>query len=196
MPSTELHKLSKRKREILNAAATLFRYNGYAATSMRDLSEAVGLEVSSLYSHIKSKEEILITLCFHCAELYSQGLSQIMEMDTGPMEKLDFIVDLHINIAIDHPSSITVFNDEWKHLPTVELESFLTMRKEYEKSIQDIIQEGIVAGVIYRYPVDIIMNTMLSAMRWIHYSHQDFDATQRSHTQRVIKNLLRNGIEV
>ena len=187
-------KISKRKREILNAAAILFRYKGYAATSMRDLAEKVGLEVSSLYSHIKSKEEILTTLCFHCANLYSQGLNQIMDMDTDPMQKLDAIMDLHINIAIDHPSSITVFNDEWKHLGAADLAEFLKVRKRYEKAVKSVLQEGIDGKVFKKYPLDILMNTILSAMRWIHYSNSEYNKIERSTVQRTVKNIVVSGI--
>lgn len=188
-------KISKRKREILNAAAILFRYKGYAATTMRDLAEKVGLEVSSLYSHIKSKEEILSTLCFHCASLYSDGLNQIMEMDSNAMEKIDAIMDLHINIAIDHPSSITVFNDEWKHLSPEDLTLFLKIRKGYERSVKAILQQGVSTKLIKEYPLDILMNTILSAMRWIHYSNQDYDPVERSVVQSTVKNLIRSGIK-
>lgn len=192
MPKT---KISKRKKEILNAAAVLFRYKGYAATSMRDLAEKVGLEVSSLYSHIKSKEEILTTLCFFCGELYSEGLERIMEMDADALQKIDAIMDLHINIAIDHPSSITVFNDEWKHLSENELKEFLQVRKRYEKGIKSILQEGIDNQILKEFPLDIFMNTLLSAMRWIHYSNQDYNPAQRSGVQSTVKNLIRHGIK-
>lgn len=192
MPKT---KISKRKREILNAAAVLFRYKGYAATTMRDLAEKVGLEVSSLYSHIKSKEEILTTLCFHCGDLYSEGLHQILEMEGNALQKVDAIMDLHINIAIDHPSSITVFNDEWKHLSQNELQQFLLVRKNYEKGVKSILQEGIDAKLFKDFPLDIFMNTLLSAMRWIHYSNQDYSPMERSAVQRTMKEMVLGGIK-
>lgn len=191
MPKT---KISKRKREILNAAAVLFRYKGYAATSMRDLAEKVGLEVSSLYSHIKSKEEILTTLCFHCGDLYSDGLQQILEMEGDALQKIDAIMDLHINIAIDHPSSITVFNDEWKHLSQNELHEFLQVRRSYEKGVKSVLQEGIDCNLLNDYPLDIMMNTLLSGMRWIHYIKTEGNQIDSKSTRIVIKNILLKGI--
>ncbi len=191
MPKT---KISRRKREILNAAAVLFRYKGYAATSMRDLAEKVGLEVSSLYSHIKSKEEILTTLCFHCGDLYSEGLEKIIEMDADALQKIDAIMDLHINIAIDHPSSITVFNDEWKHLSENELQQFLQVRRNYEKGIKQILQEGIDCNLLKDYPLDILMNTMLSSMRWIHYIKTDNNPIDTKITRDIVKKMLLNGV--
>lgn len=46
------------KKEILKAAAYLFMTNGYDGTSIAQISEAVGIQKASLFSHIKSKEEL------------------------------------------------------------------------------------------------------------------------------------------
>ena len=52
-------KKASKKELILQKAATMFRQKGFAATSMRDLAETVGIEAASLYNHIQSKSEIL-----------------------------------------------------------------------------------------------------------------------------------------
>ena len=53
------NKRNNRKDVILNSAAILFKAKGYAATSMRDLAEEVGIEAASLYNHISGKAQIL-----------------------------------------------------------------------------------------------------------------------------------------
>ncbi len=45
--------------EILNVALELFSVNGYEATSISQLADAVGIRKASLYSHFSSKQEIL-----------------------------------------------------------------------------------------------------------------------------------------
>ena len=54
MAKVQRRKASK-KELILEKAATMFRQKGFAATSMRDLAETVGIEAASLYNHIRSK---------------------------------------------------------------------------------------------------------------------------------------------
>ena len=62
MPSSP----KKTKKELVfEAAGKLFMEKGYLAASMRELAERVGLEqASSLYNHLKSKEEVLRKICF------------------------------------------------------------------------------------------------------------------------------------
>jgi len=44
---------------ILDTAARLFRQDGYAATSLRDIATACGMKAGSLYYHFASKDEII-----------------------------------------------------------------------------------------------------------------------------------------
>ena len=48
--------------EILEAALDLFSVNGYEATSISQLADAVGIRKASLYSHFANKQEILDTV--------------------------------------------------------------------------------------------------------------------------------------
>ena len=50
------------KQEILEAALELFSVQGFEATSISQISSAVGVRKASLYSHFESKQAILDTL--------------------------------------------------------------------------------------------------------------------------------------
>ena len=50
------------KDRILEISLKLFSDKGYAALSMRDLSEAIGIRASSIYYYFKSKQEIFDAL--------------------------------------------------------------------------------------------------------------------------------------
>ncbi|WP_151638205.1 MULTISPECIES: TetR/AcrR family transcriptional regulator [Noviherbaspirillum] len=45
--------------QILHAAASLFRNQGYAATTLRQIADAAGIKAGSIYYHFSSKDEIL-----------------------------------------------------------------------------------------------------------------------------------------
>ncbi len=53
---------SNTRKEILEAALDYFSVNGYEATSISQLADAVGIRKASLYSHFTNKQEILDTV--------------------------------------------------------------------------------------------------------------------------------------
>ena len=55
VPTRRRHDLSS----LLEVAAAVFTERGYDGTSMEDLSRATGLSKSSLYHHIRSKDQLL-----------------------------------------------------------------------------------------------------------------------------------------
>ena len=53
---------SNTRDEIIEAALDLFSVNGYEATSISQIADAVGIRKASLYSHFANKQEILDTV--------------------------------------------------------------------------------------------------------------------------------------
>ncbi|MFI7100696.1 TetR/AcrR family transcriptional regulator [Streptomyces sp. NPDC050161] len=53
---------ARTREDILRVALKLFTEKGFEATSIRDISEALGLTKSALYYHFRNKEEIVVSL--------------------------------------------------------------------------------------------------------------------------------------
>ena len=63
---------SNTKQEILEASLELFSTQGYEATSISQIAEAVGIRKASLYSHFASKQAILDALMQITLEQYER----------------------------------------------------------------------------------------------------------------------------
>ncbi len=59
------------KQEILNASLNLFSVQGFEATSISQIADAVGIRKASLYSHFENKQAILDTLVEEVLEQYA-----------------------------------------------------------------------------------------------------------------------------
>jgi AcrR family transcriptional regulator len=185
---------SIRKQEIRTAAAKLFREKGFTASSVRDIANAVGLGAASLYNHIGSKDELLTTICFRCAEMFSDGMVEIDSRNVSPAEKLEALIRLHINIALHDNSSVTVFNDEWRHLQEPALSEFLTMRRAYERTYLRIIQDGISQGLFIETDPQLMYQVILSSLRWLHMPGVKKTKLTEDQLATQIINILIKGI--
>ena len=94
-----------RKEQVIRKAAELFKEKGYAAASMRDLAQLLGIEAASLYSHIKSKEEILQKICFRMANAFFKNLDSVEQDNLSPTDKLNQAIRKHIEILTKNPAA-------------------------------------------------------------------------------------------
>lgn len=187
--------MTKSKKEVIQiAAARLFRDRGYAATSMRDLAEAVQLKASSLYNHIKGKEEILQAICFETANRFLMAMESIEQEDISNTEKAKKLIRLHVKTAMEDATSITAFNDEWRHLSEPHLSEFMAIRKTYENKFKAIIKQGIDNNEFKPIQPVIILYTFLSSVRWLYdWYNPNGDITSNDVEENIV-DILMDGI--
>src|SRR6187402_795206 len=135
-----------RKEQVIRKAAELFRIKGYAASSMRDLAQMLGIEAASLYSHIRSKEEILQNLCFDMATEFRKSLEEVEKQNVGASEKLKNGIIGHIQVMAKDLTASAVFMNEHRHLSAPFLRDFLLLRINYINRFKTIIEEGVKKG--------------------------------------------------
>lgn len=154
-----------RKRQIELLATDLFREKGYAAASMRDLANTIGIEAASLYSHIKSKEEILQRICFRVANKFMEN---ILLANTGSAtERLEMAIIGHVKVITDDIAGTAVFWNEWKHLSEPHISEFQAMQQDYEKGFKRIISDGISSREFRNIDNSFMAMTLLSALNGI-----------------------------
>ena len=185
-----------KKQIILEAAAILFREKGYAATSMRDLAETVQLKASSLYNHISGKEEILLAICFENANRFLNEMEEVEREEIKATEKIKKLLSLHIRLAMKEVTSITAFNDEWRHLSEPHLSQFKQIRKEYENRFITIIKAGINNGEIIKTNPTILLHTIFSASRWLYDWYKPDGKLKPSEIEADIISLLMKGFSI
>lgn len=154
-----------KKDAIITKAAALFRKKGFAATSMRELAETVGVEAPSLYNHIGSKSEILQVICFKVANEFNAHMIQVENSTGTALAKLEKLIRFHINMIIDEYDEVFVANHEWKQMEEPFLSNFLTQRKNYEGSMIVIITAGIKKKELKKLHPYVAVLTILSAVR-------------------------------
>ncbi|MFT5332667.1 MAG: AcrR family transcriptional regulator [Halioglobus sp.] len=137
---------SKARNNIVKHAALLFSEMGYTGTTMRDIAEKVGVLPGSLYSHIKSKEELLLDIVSSGIESFLQIESDVNKMTGTPEEKLRFAIGRHVEVVAVDPAKMLIVFHQWRYLTGPNLRKAKKMRRNYAKLYADLLKEGIGTG--------------------------------------------------
>ena len=78
---------SKRRREILNAARTLFRTKGYNGTTMEEIAREAELSPGALYLYFNNKEELWASLSFEVLEYVNETIERVYNEKGQSAEK-------------------------------------------------------------------------------------------------------------
>jgi AcrR family transcriptional regulator len=83
------------RQDLIDAALSLFSRQGYAATTVRQIAEAVGVRDSAIYAHFNAKTELLEALIYQSdlPGIESAGLDVAMLGNQNPSKALPEFVD-------------------------------------------------------------------------------------------------------
>lgn len=128
--------------EIIEAAAVLFSGKGYAATSMQDVADAVGMLKGSLYYYIKTKDDLLFAVLNDVHERGLGSAAQLLESKLDPIGMVRAFVERHVLFTAHHHVSVTVFFQDFRALSEPRKEAILRERDSFESSLRSLIEAG------------------------------------------------------
>ena len=138
-----------RRREIEDAASSLFREHGYSGTSVRDIARALDIQGASLYSHVDSKQDVLWSIVEGTATRFENAADAAIA-DLGPLAdpsaRLSGLVHAHVGVVTDDVGRASVFVHEWRSLGSERRSEIARRRDAYEARFRTIIDDGVEAG--------------------------------------------------
>lgn len=133
--------LSDKHRDILEAAATLFAERGYAATSVRDIGERVGLLGGSLYHYIKSKEALFIRIHDIALQIAEDRIRVAISPLSEPWQRLEAACMTMLEIQLD-PNSLTMpLMNDFASVPSEVRQRLVEKRDAFEVIFRDLIAD-------------------------------------------------------
>jgi len=150
-----------RRDEIVQTAAQLFASQGYDATGVAELGDAVGLGRGALYYYIESKENLLALIHDRViVEVLAAG-EETVALEASASERLRILGRRLVNIIASFPDHVWVFLHEFRSLQGQAAEDFRTSRRTFERAIERILIDGVDSGEFQ------IANTRLTALGWL-----------------------------
>ncbi len=140
--------------DVVDQAMDVFWRRGYAATSVRDLTEATGIAPSALYRTWGDKHGLFLKTIDRYAQMRAEGFERALGRDGNALEILRaWIVDMVKQISDDPDGKGCLMVNTVAELGVGDPDAVIRARSAFEAlrdAIADLIDRGVARGDITR----------------------------------------------
>ncbi|MBV9921003.1 MAG: TetR/AcrR family transcriptional regulator [Pseudonocardia sp.] len=142
----------ERRAEIVRAAARIFMENGFRATKLNDIAEALNMDRASLYYYVGGKEELFHEVVGGAVAANADAAEAIRRGPGTAPEKLHtLITSLMVSYAENYPFLYVYIQENLSTVSPDRSSWSREMRrhnKRYENAVVEIVQSGIDEGSV------------------------------------------------
>lgn len=151
---------------VLRAAAHLFRQQGYARTTVRDLARVVGIQSGSLFHHFKTKEDILCAVMEEAIIHNTARLQAAQAQSAECRQQLRGLIRAELlSINGDTGDAMAVLVFEWASISAERQQALLARREVYDGIWLAVLERARKEGLIRHEP--LLWRRLLSgAIAW------------------------------
>jgi len=141
--------VGEKKWEIVKAAAGLFIRKGTLNTGVRDIAEASGITVGTLYHYFKSKDDIIKAFL----DFAVLGTNEFINMTAEalaklkPEEALRRAISLYLEYTNEAQSIVLFWHQETRNLPEGERKRLLENEMALATMLEKLVERGCKEGV-------------------------------------------------
>ncbi|MGE5146373.1 MAG: TetR/AcrR family transcriptional regulator [Candidatus Eiseniibacteriota bacterium] len=136
-------------KEVLEQAALLFASKGFAATSLQDVAEAIGLSRPALYYYFPSKNALLAAMVEDVTVAAVTMLAEIRNnVELGPEERLRRAVESLVLWSLERPNRFKVIDRAEELLPPDISATHEAAKRQVLQAMSTLIADGVAAGIL------------------------------------------------
>ncbi|MDR3716728.1 MAG: TetR/AcrR family transcriptional regulator [Puia sp.] len=183
------------RERIIYQAIGLFRTLGFQGTSIRDLANASNLETASLYSHFRSKEEILREICVSVSYKIETHMLDVDAGQKSKLEELEGFMQRYMELLRIDPDRIYIYEHEAQHVKEPTHSYIQKKKRDFRSRLTSLLQEGVDRGEIRAVDPETTTVAILAGLRAIENWHNAENDVFEKAAKNIIKYLLR-GIRI
>jgi AcrR family transcriptional regulator len=138
--------LAYKRERILEEAVKLFYERGFTGTTLDDIAAELGVTKPFIYTHFRSKTELLAALCKPTIELSLGAVTQAASGPGSPTERLYRAIAGFTEVVLSRQANIAIYFREEKNLSPEALGEINGLRKRFDRVLSKLLAEGVAAG--------------------------------------------------
>jgi AcrR family transcriptional regulator len=157
---------TKRRVEILRAAAVCFRRRGYHGASVEQIAQELGMRKGNLYYYFRDKEEILFFCHDYSLDVLLERLAEVESREASADAKLRQLIVAFVHMILDelHGTALTM---DLHALSPAHFEKVVAKRDRFDRGLRAVIRHGVRDGVFHDRDPKLVTFAILGAANWI-----------------------------
>lgn len=138
--------IAYKRERILEEAVSLFYAHGFTGTTLDDIAAELGVTKPFIYTHFKSKNELLAAVCLPTIERSVAAIENADNTEGTPTEKLRLAIAGFTRVIMERQPAIAIFFREEKNLAPEALAEIIQAQKRFDRLLSKLLTEGVAAG--------------------------------------------------
>jgi AcrR family transcriptional regulator len=155
----------KRER-IISTAVELFYHNGLSQTTLEAVAEKMGVTKPFIYSHFKSKNELLAEICSRGIRASLDVLNRVVVLEASITQKVTVLAHDFMLAVLDNQGPIAIYNREQKSLLAQDNDALDAMRREFNARFCVLLSEGVSTGEFVIEDVNVTSLAIIGMISW------------------------------
>src|SRR5690625_2782206 len=135
----DIQLVKKRRKQIIKASMTLFKEKGYHRTTTREIANASGFSIGTLYEYIRTKEDVLYLVFESINDSVYSHLKQAINKEEPSRDWLKRIIESYFRLMNDMQEEVIILYQEVKSLHDEMKSAILKKEKEMVKLLKEAI---------------------------------------------------------
>lgn len=176
--------VTRRRRQIVDAAVELFIARGFHKTTTRQIAQAAGISIGLLYEYVASKEDVLYLVCDAIHTEIEQGVAEALDRATGGRNPLAEVIREYFMVCHRMNDHILLIYQETQSLPAkwrkIVLENEIRITGLFTNVLVHLIARGELPAIDDR-ALDLVAHNisvlghMWTFRRWFLACHYSID---------------------
>ena len=138
--------LAYKRERILEEAVKLFYQRGFTGTTLDDIAAELGVTKPFIYTHFRSKTDLLAALCKPTIELSLEAVSSAALSPGSATARLHSAIAGFTQVVLSRQANIAIYFREEKNLAPDALAEINALRKKFDRVLSGLLTEGVAGG--------------------------------------------------
>jgi len=164
--------LAYKRERILEEAVKLFYERGFTGTTLDDIAAELGVTKPFIYTHFRSKTDLLAALCKPTIELSLAAVSDAAKLPGSPTARLHRAIVGFTEVVLSRQANIAIYFREEKNLASDALIEINALRKKFDRVLSNLLTEGVAAGEFDVADVNLAALAIGGMISWAYTWHR------------------------